>query len=107
MFGDESDREDYAVFWNDVLNLLLAETFDLNNALRASVGKPRLTEIPRVTTLDDEISYEQKIVRAVLPLGGAAYLFLEDEPQIAGYYAELYQNMKDGIGGAQYSDFRV
>lgn len=103
MFGEAADRDDYAPFWTDVLNLLLAENFDLNNALRENSGKAALTDIPLIASLDENIDYEPIVLRSLLPLGGAGYLFMEDEPQIAAYYASLYRNMKDTVLKAGYT----
>lgn len=102
MFGDEADREDYAPYWHDILNLLLAETYSLNNALRIKAGKEPLEEIPHAASFDEEVDCEPLIVRSILPLGGAAYMFLEEEPQIASYYMGMYRNMLNAGGGAEY-----
>lgn len=102
MFGDASDREDYAPYWHDILNILLAETNGLNNALRIEAGKSSRSGIPYICSFDEEVDCEPLLARAVLPLGGAAYMFLEDEPQIASYYMNIYQNMKSTAGAAAY-----
>ena len=102
MFGDASDREDYAPMWHDILNLLSAQVFGLNNALRIKAGKTPLEEIPYIESFEEEVNFEPLIARSVLPLGGAAYMFLEDEPQIASYYMGMYQSMMNACGGAEY-----
>lgn len=104
MFGESADRDDYLPFWQDVLNLMLAETHALNNALRTAAGKPKLKEIPFVSSLDEEVECEPQIARVLLPLGGASYMFLEDEPQIASYYGARYRSLTNGIGAAEYAD---
>lgn len=102
MFGDAADREDYAPYWHDILNLLLAETNGINNALRIESGKSALEEIPYIASFDEEVGYEPLLTRSILPLGGAAYMFLEDEPGIASYYMSMYRNMMNTAGGCVY-----
>lgn len=102
--GDEADREDYAPFWHDVLNLLLAETFELNNALRECASKPKLTEIPQIVSFEQQVDCEPYVARAVLPAGAASYLLLEDEPGQAAYFSGVYRNMLSAGGGAVYAD---
>lgn len=104
MFGETADRDDYLPFWRDVLNLMLAETHELNNALRKAAGKPKLKEIPFVSSEDEEVECEPQIARLLLPLGGASYMFLEDEPQIASYYGARYRNLTNAAAGAEYVD---
>lgn len=101
MAGEPQDREDYAPFWNDVINLLLAETYALNNALRAQADKPPLKEIPVLQTMDEELPYEPALAR-IMPLGGAGYLYMEDDPQIASYYSAKFQSLKEASTAAKY-----
>ena len=100
--GGEEDREDYEEQFLPVLNVLLAETFDVNNSLRASKGKEELAEIPEVTALTDEMSYEPEILRKVLPYGIAGTLYQEDSASLAMQYLNKYEVARMGAGKAQY-----
>lgn len=70
--------EDYRSYVLPLLNILLAETMDVNNGLRRWAGKEPLTEAPQLTALDDEIPYEPLLLRMAFPPGLAAKLLFDD-----------------------------
>lgn len=104
MFGEEVDRPDYQPFWMDIFNYMLAENFELNNALRTVRGKPPLEIPPEVTEMTDEVGYEWELERQILPMGCAGYLFMEDESGIATTYKNKYEVERSKILHTQYVD---
>ena len=100
--GGEEDREDYGEQFLPVLNVLLAETFDVNNSIRVYRSKEELTEIPEVTALTDELTYEPEVLRKVLPYGIAGTLYQEDSASIAMQYMNKYEVARMGAGKAQH-----
>lgn len=75
---DTSDA-DYQALTIPHTNMVLAETFDVNNRMREQAGKEPLTEIPSVTALTDTIPFEDKLVRLALPYGLAAKLYFDED----------------------------
>ena len=104
MFGEEADRPDYQPFWLDILNYMLAENFEINNALRAVRGKEVLQEPPRITDMAEEVGYEWELERQILPMGCAGYIYMEDESGIATTYKNKYEVERSRILYARYVD---
>lgn len=86
---DESTKNMLAL-----LNTLTADCFDVNNTLRAYVGKEKLSEIPFKESLDDVMEYEEQLCRDTLPYGLASLLILEDDTDRASFFDFRYQQKK-------------
>ena len=109
MFGVDSEMDDYEGYFVNTLNLILAELFDINNALRMSDGRKPLKNIPEVPKLDTsseeaanktklfELPYEPKLLRTVLPYGVAGYIYVDD-------YKNKYESAKSQILNVSYED---
>lgn len=102
MFGEAADRSDYQPFYLDVLNILIAENFDINNSLRIQKKSEPLEEIPYISDLTDELTYEDIFNRQILPYGLAGYLYMEDDPGIATEYKNKYEYERQRVGKAEY-----
>ncbi len=61
------------------INMVLAETFTINNRLRRKAGLNELENIPKLTQLTEQVPYEEELTRQVLPYGLAAKLYFEQE----------------------------
>ena len=70
-----SDYDGFAVSW---INILLAETFDINNRLRVAAGSAVLATIPQLSALTETLTYENKLVFNALPYGLAVKLIADD-----------------------------
>ena len=77
LFND-SNPADYNAIALPSLNILLAETFEINNRLRAAAGKALLTSILQLTALTEAITYEDKLVMMAMPYGLAEKLIMDD-----------------------------
>ena len=61
------------------INVLIAELFNENNALRVKAHKGPLVEIPIIKSADDEIMYEPQMVYNIMPKGLAARFFIDED----------------------------
>ena len=99
---EQADKTDYQERFIEILNIRLQETFELNNACRLKKGREKLEEAQQVRTLGDELTYESEVLRAVLPVGIAGYLYVDDdETGISNVYREDYLRML--INGAGFA----
>lgn len=85
---DNVDMQKFAVAW---CNILLAETFPYENAFRRGKNVPELESVPKVTGAEDEIPYNDNMVRAAFPYGMARWVLREND-DISGSreYYQLY-----------------
>ena len=106
MFGTDEEMDEYQDYYVNTLNLILAELFDLNNALRIGDGRKPLKNIPECPKYDSsapdkaknfEIPYEPKVVRTVLPYGVAGYIYVDDDKAIGTDYKNKYEYAKTQI----------
>ena len=104
MFGTEEDKADYQSFFLPALNLLAAENFALNNAVRLLAGKPRLSVMPVIASMSDPVDYEEIFVRAVFPYGCAGLLYADDDKALAADYKNKYEFMRAGVLGSEYQE---
>lgn len=88
--GSTSDKVDYTDAFIPVLNIILAETFDVNNSIRVYKELAELTTIPTVTATTDTMTYEDEILRRVIPYGIAGTLYQEDNASLAAQYMNKY-----------------
>ncbi len=81
-----------------ILNSLIAESLNCENAVRASRGEPELERAPLIESLDDDIPYCDAICLIALPFGLVSY-FYQDEGD--GYKAQDYRGrFVDALGEA-------
>lgn len=74
----EDDTEEFEEFAIPMLNVILAETFYVNNSLRSAAGKNKLDDIPQIIDLNDELVYENYLLLNAFPYGLAAKIMLDD-----------------------------
>lgn len=104
MFGEEGDKDQYPPFLS-MLNIVLAETYELNNAWRRMTGKDELTQIPLIEQLTDEVDYEPRLLRMVIPYGVAGMLYAEDDDTGMGdYYRSKYEAAKSAAAFAEFTE---
>lgn len=93
MFEKKTSR-DYDNYYIPWINVLLSENFDLNNSLLTAIGETPLDDIPSVSGDTDELPYEDKINREVLPYGLAAKFFIDDDLSKYDIFNTDYQNAR-------------
>lgn len=85
-----------------VLNQLLMRCFQTENALRRARGQASLESPAAVRSLEEPVDYDVRLCREVLPLGLAAYLILEDDPQRAAFFDWRFQRSLEQCAPAQF-----
>ena len=68
LFNDNTPT-DYSAQALPLLNILMAETFDVNNRLRKAAGKALLTQIPEMAALSETVPFEEMLVRRAFAYG--------------------------------------
>ena len=86
----DTNDEDVKALSVPYINMVLAETFDVNNRMRDYAGKEPLESIPEIASLDDTIQYEDKLVKLALPYGLASKLYFDedDNPRLTMFLQE-------------------
>ena len=80
------EMQKFAVIW---CNILLAETICHENILRKGKNLPEIGKVPQVESENDEIPFDDEMVRRVFPYGMARFVFREND-DISGSH-EFYQ----------------
>lgn len=83
---ENTEMQKFAVVW---CNILLAETMRNENVCRKAKGQGELKKVPLVKNEEDEIPYDEEMVRAAFPYGMARFVFREND-DISGSH-EFYQ----------------
>lgn len=87
---DNVDMQKHMVTW---CNLLLAETFPHENIFRREKKLPELERVLSVENEEDEIPYNDRMVRAAFPYGMARWIFRENDDVAGSHeYYQLYVN---------------
>jgi hypothetical protein len=84
------DMQKFAVIW---CNVLLAETHCHENILRKGKNLPEIERVPQVENENDEIPFDDEMVRRVFPYGMARFVFRENDDISASHeFYQLYVN---------------
>lgn len=118
---DNSDTTEYKVRTLGILNTLLDDAYPASDTFTIgdSGKRPALDDLEAFT---DEIAMDPYIVRSVLPCGLAAKLLSEENPTLADFFWQLYEqrlakaragvpasfeSIEEGLpyGGIEYGEF--
>lgn len=118
---DNSDTTEYKVRALGILNNLIDDVYPASDTFAISEDgkRPALDDL---TSFSDEIKMDPYIVRSVLPCGLAAKLLSEENPTLADFFWQLYEqrlakaregvpasfeSIEDGLpyGGIEYGEF--
>lgn len=118
---DNSDTTEYKVRTIGILNNLIDDAYPASDtfAIGEDGKRPALDDL---TSFPDEIKMDPYIVRSVLPCGLAAKLLSEENPTLADFFWQLYEqrlakaregvpasfeSIEDGLpyGGIEYGEF--
>jgi len=91
---DKASSTVYSDYIVEITNLVLAELFDENNMCRMWNGKKPLESIPVVTSLDDDVDYEEEYLLHVVPMGMDAYFMIDDDLAKHSLYLTFYNNAR-------------
>lgn len=94
-----SDTNEYRVRTIGILNVLLDAVYPASDTFRMNEDgtRPYLDDI---TGFSDELDLDAKILREVLPYGLAAKLLSEENPKLANFFQESYE---EALATARYS----
>jgi hypothetical protein len=94
MMGMNADNAStYAGPFLQQLNMILAQTFKLENNVRLYNELALLTTIPRVTATTDTLTYQDELLFNVVPWGVAQLMSLSDDDTIkAGFFGMRYSD---------------
>lgn len=79
-----------------LINLLLAETADLEESLKGGESVPGQA-ILQISDLGEPLGLEDAILYSLIPLGLASLLIQEEEPERASFFMQLYQREKSAL----------
>ena len=79
-----------------LINLLLAETADLEEALKGGASSPGQA-ILQISDMEEPLGLEDAILYSLIPLGLASLLIQEEEPERASFFMQLYQREKSAL----------
>lgn len=93
LFENRATAGDYNTFALPLLNLMLPELLETENAIRRVAGEKELDQAPKIDSLEEEIPYDERLLRGALPYGLAAKLVYDDgDMSKVGYFQQLYVN---------------
>ena len=103
MNDQKANAGGYSEFYLPILNTVLSECKDAENALRYRDGLEELQEAPYLESLGDIIPYRAELVRNVLPYGLGMFLFLGDDENVkATFFSSKYDEGKSKYSPAVY-----
>lgn len=85
-----ADTREYEVRTVGILNNLLDVVYPASDTYAATEPGKR-PALPDIRSFSDELELDAKIVRDVLPLGLAARLLAEENPPLANYFQQLFE----------------
>ena len=74
--SDNPDLQKYVVGW---VNMMLLETFEVENSIREWGGEELLVAPQIIKNINDEIIYHESLARGAFPYGIAANAFIDDD----------------------------
>lgn len=102
LMGEQADAvSDYRSYAVTAVNIVLAETFPLENQLREVKEEELLLQAPVMKELTDTIPYDMRLLMTCLSYGVAAKLTMEDDdPAKFNYLNGMYmQTFSSGTPG--------
>ena len=88
-----SDNNEYRFRTLQILNTLCPELFPYSDTYKVT-QKGKRPIVPYLTAFDQEIGLDDYICRSVLPEGLAGLLFADENPSLAGYHWQIYEERK-------------
>ncbi|MCQ4865583.1 hypothetical protein [Pseudoflavonifractor phocaeensis] len=94
--ADASDTKEYKNRAIPILNILRVECFPASDTYKAEPGKRPVC--PRIEAFESPIGLDDGICQGVLPYGLAAHLLLDENPDVAGYFSQRYEELLSAAG---------
>lgn len=94
LLTDRALAPEYTEYAPGLINMLLAETHEINNSLRASKGLAEHAAPQSITSLDDELPCEEELARSALMYGLVAKLIMDDgDMSRVSYFQNQYVSL--------------
>ena len=94
----------YADGMVSITNNLIVELWGINNAARKKNLKPKFTEYPVITTMEDILPFEYEVIFGVFVYGLGYWLFMQDEEYLkANAMLAQFNAMKSKFAPALYT----
>lgn len=104
IMGDQkSNSAGYKENFIPMMNTVLSECLENENALRERDGMEELTEAPHLTEWDAVVPYRAELIRNVLPYGIGMFLHLADDENVkATFFSSKYDEHRKKFTPALY-----
>lgn len=90
--SDTADTREYKNRTIQILNILRVECFPASDTYKVTeAGKRPIC--PEITDFDTPIGLDDGICQGVLPYGLAAHLLLDENPDVAAFFIQRYQEL--------------
>lgn len=90
--SDTADTREYKNRTIPILNILRVECFPASDTYRTTEPGKRPV-CPEITDFETEIGLDDGICQGVLPYGLAAHLLLDENPDVAAFFIQRYQEL--------------
>ena len=90
--ADTSDTKEYKNRALPILNILRIECFPASDTYQVTEPGKRPV-CPEIEDFDSEIGLDDGICQGVLPYGLAAHLLLDENPAVASYFQQRYEEL--------------
>lgn len=105
MNENKENSAPYTAFTVGMVNNLLMDLLEVENAIRQVKEKDLLDTVPFVSSLEDDVDYDTELCYNVIPWGlGRQYFLGDDEYSKATFWDSQYATNKDKAGKASYED---
>lgn len=116
--ADTAETAEYKTRVLSILNVLRLECFPYSDGWSAE-GPGRRPVCPEIEDMDQAIPLDDGLCQGVLPYGLAAHLLLEEDPSLASFFQQRYQerlaaagkvpgvaeDIADVYGGVEFGEF--
>lgn len=97
--SDISDNTEYKNRTLPILNVLRLELYPLSDTRTEPVSGARSVSV-QLTSLSDIIDLDDFLAQTVTPYGLAAHLLIDENPAMAGFFQQRYEELKQKFSTA-------
>ncbi len=94
---ETSDTTEYKNRTLFILNALRGELYPYSDTYARSEGGTRPT-MPPISDFDTPINLDDYIAQTVMPYGLAAHLLIDENPTVAAFFQQRYEELLDKLG---------
>lgn len=95
--ADTTDTREYKNRTLQILNILQGELYPYSDAYDPAEAGKRAIALPIINFEEPIVSLDDYICRTVLPYGLAAHLLLDENPAMAGFFQQRYEELKRSL----------